>query len=188
MKTVEAGNNVVLHYIETIDDGIEYENTHHASPLNISIGKGQILKNVEEALLGMTVGETKKVELTPEQAFGERRDNSLSKFPRNIFPNNGNSLKLNETIVGRRSPEGPPILATVNSFTDEEIILDMNHPLAGKNVSYELEIIQIAEDTTTFQRSLDEYTVKELRGFAKEKGIKGFSTMKKAELVESLSS
>jgi len=64
----------------------------------------------------------------------------------------------------------------------------MNHPLAGKNVSYELEIIQIAEDTTTFQRSLDEYTVKELRGFAKEKGIKGFSTMKKAELVESLSS
>ena len=184
MKTVETGADVKLHYIVTIDEGIEYENTHHASPLNISIGKGQILKNIEDALLGMSVGETKKVDLTPQQAFGERREEALSNFPRSIFPNNGNSLRLNETIVGRRSPEGPPILATVRSFNDEEVVLDMNHPLAGKNVSYELEIIQIGEEKITFS----DYTVKELRSFAKEKGIKGFSTMKKAELVESLSS
>lgn len=149
MKTATSGNDVKLHYIVTIDNGTEFENTHNASPLNISIGKGQILKNVEDAIIGMSVGETKKVELTPKQAFGERREDSLSTFPRNIFPNNGNNLKLNETIVGRKGPEGPPILATVNSFTEAEVILDMNHPLAGKNVSYEIELVEINKEETT---------------------------------------
>lgn len=185
MKTVTNGNNVKVHYKGTFPDGEVFDDSRNrVEPLELVVGEGRLLTAFEEALVGMREGQIKNVFLTSAQAYGPVNPEATITVPRESFPESF-TLVTGEQVRGV-SPDGRPVLAKILSFTEEQVSLDVNHPLAGKDLNFEIELVKI--DGSEGTESFDNYTVKELRAFAKERGIKGFSTMKKAELVESLSS
>ena len=135
----------------------------------------------------MTEGETKTINLTADEAYGQVRPEAIVTAPRHAFPPDF------EFEVGLRvQGQGPagPVQAKILSFNEEHVELDHNHPLAGKDINFEIELVEIeaaATDTNTAEKSFGDHTLKELRAFAKEKGIRGFSRMKKADLITALS-
>ena len=186
MKTVQNGNNVVLHYKGTFPDGKVFDDSRLRGEdgMEVLVGAGRLLKAFETALVGMTEGETKNLSLKSNEAYGEPRQDAIISAPRSAFPQ---YFEFNTgAMVQGRGPQGQAVLAKIVSFDEETVTLDHNHPLAGKDLNFEIQMIQIQNSTST-DKDYSSFTVKELRSFAKEKGIKGFSTMKKAELVETLS-
>jgi len=183
MKTVENGSSVKLHYRGTFPDGEVFDDSRlRDQMMEIVVGKGEIIKGFEEALLGMTEGETKTINLASAEAYGPPRPEMIVKTALSAFPENF-EFEVGMKVQGR-SPTGQIVLAEILSFDEENVLLDHNHPLAGKDINFQIEMVQIEsnESTTDFNK----FTVKELRALAKNQGLKGFSTMKKAELIEIL--
>jgi|TARA_R100000315_G_C5192548_1_gene112416 peptidylprolyl isomerase len=184
MKTVENGNTVHVHYKGTFPDGEVFDDSRvRGETIQVQVGNGVLIKGFESALLGMTEGQVKTVNLTSDQAYGPVREEAFITAPKSAFPPDF-EFEKGMPVTGNSSKG--TFQARIISFTEDEVKLDHNHPLAGKDINFEIELVKI--DNLENTKSFDSYTVKELRSFAKEKGIKGFSTMKKAELVESLNS
>tara|TARA_R100001082_G_C4337572_1_gene148555 strand:- start:385 stop:957 length:573 start_codon:yes stop_codon:yes gene_type:complete len=188
MKTIENGNNVKLHYKGTFPDGEVFDDSRmRGDGLEVLVGEGKLLKAFESALVGMTEGETKKFSVKSDEAYGPLREEAIVTAPRGAFPED---FEFNTgAMVQGRGPQGQAVLAKIVSYDDNTVTLDHNHPLAGKDLNFEVDVIQINKfaDTSSFtEEFLTSQTVKELRTLAKQNGIKGFSTMKKAKLVESL--
>jgi len=184
MKTVENGASVQLHYKGTFPDGETFDDSRlRGRMMQVLVGEGRLLPRFESALLGMTEGETKSISLTADEAYGQPIPEAITKTSKDQFPEEF-PFEVGLSVQGQSS-DGRPVMAKIISIDNDSVILDHNHPLAGKDINFEIELVKIDGSES---QSFDNYTVKELRGFAREKGIKGFSTMKKAELVESLSS
>lgn len=185
MKKIQAGTTVNVHYKGTFKNGEVFDDSRaRGDTMKVLVGSGQLIKGFNDALIGMTEGETKKINITSDNAYGPRFPQAIFAAPRSSFPKD---FPFEEGLpVSGQNAEGQPIRARIISFSDTEVILDHNHPLAGKDLNFEIEVVKIDGSKTT--QTFGNHTVKELRAFAKEKGIKGFSTMKKAELIETLSS
>lgn len=182
MKVVENGSSVELHYKGTFPDGEVFDDSRaRGDTLNIDVGSGLLLKAFENALIGMTEGQTKTISLTADEAYGHPVQEAIVVAPKSSFPD-GFPFMEGLPVQGH-GPNGEPVHAKILSFTDTDVTLDHNHPLAGKDINFEIELVEIKTIKT-----LSDYSVKELKGFAKDRGIKGYSTMKKAELVEILNS
>jgi FKBP-type peptidyl-prolyl cis-trans isomerase 2 len=185
MKTIKKGAAVELHYKGTFSNGEIFDDSRsRGSTMSVLVGSGQVIKGFDTALVGMTEGQVKTVNLSSTDAYGPRYPEAVVTTSKKSFPD-GFPFEEGMPVAGQ-DPNGNPVRARIVSFTDTEVILDHNHPLAGKDLNFEIEVVKIggSKNTGTFGN----HTVKELRAFAKEKGIKGFSTMKKAELIETLSS
>jgi len=179
MKTVEVGNNVKVHYVGTLVDGTEFDSSRkRGETLEIEVGHPGLIAGFTNALIGMTEGQTKTVTLSAEEAYGERRQEALQRVPKTAFDPGFNFI-LGETIQGN-GPSGP-FLAKILELEEEEVVLDLNHPLAGEDLNFEIEMVEI-EGGTDFAT----LKVAELKALAKEHGFKGYSTLKKSQLVELL--
>ena len=181
MKTVEVGNNVKIHYVGTLTDGTEFDNSHkRGEAMSIEVGSPGLIAGFGNALLGMTEGQTKTVTLTPDEAYGARNPEAIQQVPMSAFGEDFDFV-IGGTIQGN-GPMGP-FLAKIQSLEEEaqQVILDMNHPLAGQHLNFEIEMIEI-EGTTDFA----DLKVAELKAIAKERGFKGYSTLKKTELMQLL--
>ena len=185
MKKVKTGAMVNVHYRGTFNSGEVFDDSRsRGSTMSVLVGSGQLIKGFNDALIGMSEGETKSVNIPSDDAYGPRFPQAIFAAPKSSFPKD---FPFQEGLsVSGQNGEGEAIRARIVSFTDTEVVLDHNHPLAGKDLNFEIEVVKINDGENN--KSFNEYTVKELRAFAKERGIKGFSTMKKAELVETLSS
>ena len=142
MKAIN-GHNVSVHYVGTLTDGTEFDNSRaRGQTVSFEIGSGRMISGFNDAVVGMTVGETKKVTLAPEQAYGVRNENALQNVPRDAF-----SEDFNFEIGGMIQGNGPrgPFLAKIHEVGDQEIILDMNHPLAGQELNFEIELVSVEE-------------------------------------------
>ena len=148
MKTVINGNNVTLHYKGTFTNGEVFDDSRvRGTPMNIMVGKGNLIKGFENALLGMKEGEVKNINLTADEAYGQPVAEAIVSVPRTAFPQD---FKFEEGIlVSGTSPTGQPMHATIVSFTDAEVTLDHNHPLVGKDLNFEIEMIKIQDSETT---------------------------------------
>ena len=161
MKTVEVGNNVKLHYVGTLNDGTEFDSSHSRhEPIEFTVGEAHLLKAFENAVLGMTEGETKTVKLTAEEAYGERNEDALQTVPMAAFGPDFDFI-IGGTVQGQ-GPMGP-FLAKIQALEEEaqQVILDMNHPLAGEDLTFEIEMLTIAADTSTPQTTDSETTTTE---------------------------
>tara|TARA_R100000664_G_C2694748_1_gene97428 strand:+ start:145 stop:723 length:579 start_codon:yes stop_codon:yes gene_type:complete len=191
MNKVETGALVKLHYKGTFPNGETFDDSRQSigQPIECIVGAGKLLRAFESALVGMKTGEIKNVFLKTEQAYGPPNPNLIGEVPRSAFPEDY-EFQIGMPVKGTNSETGRTQLAVIVSWTDDKVTIDMNHPLAGKDVNFEIEVMSFenaeipAQDET---KSLEDHTVKELRRLAKIKKIRGFSAMKKAELVESLS-
>ena len=141
---IENGNTVCFHYVGTLDDGTEFDNSvSRNEPLTSQIGKGQIIPGFEDALLGMGVGEKKSVSINANNAYGEYNNDAVKSFPIDSF-SEGFVPVLGETVQGQNE-RGQTFSATIKESSEESVVLDFNHPLAGKNLNFEIEVVSIEE-------------------------------------------
>jgi peptidylprolyl isomerase len=139
---VESGNTVALHYRGTLDDGEQFDNSYErGEPLTFQSGVGQVVPGFETAVMGMTIGETKAFTLQPDEAYGPAHPEAVQQVPHSAF---APGMDLSEgTVIQGQAPDGSPMMARVVSNDEDTVTVDMNHPLAGKSLTFEVEIVSI---------------------------------------------
>lgn len=143
MSVVVAGNKVKIHYTGTFDDGEIFDSSRAAQPLEFEVGAGQVIPGFDNAVIGMAVGETKQVRLPEEEAYGPYNQEMVfaaepNQFAEGLTPEVGQQFQI-------ETEDGIPLLLTVKSVDGEKVILDANHPMAGKVLNFDLEVIEISQ-------------------------------------------
>ena len=141
MAEATSGDTVRIHYTGTLDDGSTFDSSRERDPLEFKLGSGQVIAGFDAAVEGMTVGEAKTVNIPADQAYGTHDPSRAQSFPRDKIPANipleiGTQLQL-------QSAQGHPIQVRVAEVTDEAVVLDANHPLAGKDLTFDIELVEI---------------------------------------------
>jgi len=144
MSTVENGQKVSVHYVGTLDDGTEFDSSHsRGEPIMFEVGSGQLIAGFDSSIVGMAVGETKEITLGPTEAYGEANPELLQSFPQASFPPDFN-FEVGEVVQGQNQA-GQPVFAKIDSVGDEDVVLDLNHPMAGKTLNFAIELVSIVE-------------------------------------------
>ncbi|MCI5124970.1 MAG: peptidylprolyl isomerase [Candidatus Electrothrix sp. AR5] len=142
MTVAKSGDSVKVHYTGTLEDGTQFDSSAGVDPLEFTLGGGQVIAGFDEAITGMAPGEKKNVTIPAEKAYGQRNEDMVINAPRDevpedITPEVGQRLQL-------AGPNNQPIMVEVTKVTDEHIQLDANPPLAGKDLTFDLELVEIA--------------------------------------------
>ena len=141
--TVTVGNTVTLHYEGTLNDESVFDSSFaRGEPITITTGEGQLLPEFEGALIGMATGEEKTFTIESANAYGERDPNATANLERDIFPED---MDLSEgmTIPLMNSETNQTLMATITEVTDNGITADFNHPLAGNDLKFTVEILTV---------------------------------------------
>lgn len=138
---VKKGDTVSVHYTGTFEDGREFDTTGGRDPFCFQVGSGQVIQGFDEAVLGMETGEKKTVSIPADKAYGERDENMVHEIPKADL---GGAAVSEGDIVEMRSREGEVIPATIGKVTDDAVVIDFNHPLAGRTLNFELELIELS--------------------------------------------
>lgn len=141
---VKNGDTVKVHYILKDADGEIVESSADTSPVEFKLGEGNMIPGFEKAVLGMELNEKKTVEIAPEDAYGPRDDKKIFDFDRSKAPEDFNP-QVGQTIQMHR-PDGQSFAVTVLGETDKGFRLDANHPLAGKVLNFDIELIEITTE------------------------------------------
>ncbi|MBK5911228.1 peptidylprolyl isomerase [Rhodothalassium salexigens] len=144
MAEAKTGDRVSVHYKGTLDDGQQFDNSRERDePIDFVVGDNQIIAGFEDAVKGMTPGDTKAVRVEAEDAYGERRDELVFTVPKSELPDDV------EVEVGSRlqlgTPDGQSVVVTVTAIDDDNLTLDANHMLAGKALNFEIELVDVQE-------------------------------------------
>ena len=138
---VKNGNNVKVHYVGTFDDGTEFDNSRtRGQTLDFEVGSERLLPAFNEAVVGMQEGDTKSVSLEAERAYGTIDPNAFQEVPKQQFGDDF-VFEVGGMIQGQ-TPTGP-FLARIHEIQEQNITLDFNHPLAGKDLNFEIELVSI---------------------------------------------
>jgi peptidylprolyl isomerase len=141
MTQVKSGDTVKIHYTGKLSDGTVFDTSNNKDPLQFTVGKGQVIEGFDEAVTGMTVGETKTAEIPCEKGYGRRNDNMIivvdkKQVPPELKPEVGQRLEVG-------SASGELLAVTVIEVGEENITLDANPPLAGEDLTFDLELLEI---------------------------------------------
>ncbi len=146
MEKVENGVFVSVDYKGTLQDGKLFDSSEGRAPLEVEFGAGNVIKGFEAALEGMSLNEKKTFTLAPNDAYGERNDDSIHTFPRTEMPSDMNP-KIGE-VIAIVTPDGKQVPAQINKIDDQNVTVDMNHPLAGETLTFEIEVVGISKTAT----------------------------------------
>ena len=135
------GDTVKIHYTGRLQDGAVFDSSSDREPLQFKIGSGQVIPGFEEAVTGMTVGEKKIVQIPCDKAYGEQNPSLIMEVAREHFPTEINPEIGQRFEVG--SPSGELLAVTVIEINEENITLDANPPLAGKDLTFDIELVEI---------------------------------------------
>ena len=144
MSMIKEGHNVKVHYKGTLEDGTEFDNSKlRGQPIEFQVGAGQMIKGFDSGVRGMGLGEVKTFTIPSNEAYGDVNPEAIKEYPKNVFPPDFN-FTVGGTVHGT-TPTGQPAMARIVSYADETVILDHNHPLAGEDLTFEVEVIEIDE-------------------------------------------
>ena len=141
MKKIENGNTVTVNYTGKLEDGSIFDSSLNEGrePLTAVLGEGSLIKGFEDGLINMSEGESKTVEIEPSEAYGEYREDMINSIPKTQVPE---GVSVGDMLQGF-GPMGP-INVKVVEVNEETVMLDANHPLAGKKLIFDLEVVSIA--------------------------------------------
>lgn len=141
MHQAKRGDTVHVHYRGTLDDGTEFDSSSGSDPIVFTIGSGQVIPGFETAVEGMAAGEKKTERIEAEHAYGDRRDELVFTVGREQMPD-GADVEVGDMLrVG--FPDGSNAAVQVAALDEQSVTLDANHPLAGKDLTFELELVSI---------------------------------------------
>lgn len=141
MAEAKKGDKVSVHYTGKLEDDTVFDSSTGGDPLSFEIGSGQIIPGFEKGVIGMAPGDSKTVDIAPDQAYGPYRDDqiievSAEKLPDDIDPEVGQRLQVQQQ-------NGETAVVTVKEVTDDAVKLDANHPLAGKKLTFDIELVSV---------------------------------------------
>jgi FKBP-type peptidyl-prolyl cis-trans isomerase 2 len=143
MADVKSGDRVKVHYTGRLTDGTEFDSSRDREPLVVTIDAGQVIPGFNEGLKGMKVGDEKTVNIAAPDAYGERSDEQTMKVPIEQLPTDP-PLSIGMTLVGN-DPNGGQFQVTLVEINEETATLDGNHTLAGKELIFDLELLEIMD-------------------------------------------
>ena len=141
MSTAKKGDNVKVHYKGTLTTGEQFDSSEGRAPLAFTVGAGQMIKGFDDAIPGMAVGDKKTINIAPSDAYGEKNPEAIIEFPKSNIPEGmelqpGMKLQL-------QNQEGYPVPVVVTDVKDDVVVLDANHELAGKELVFDIELVEI---------------------------------------------
>ena len=141
MEQVKEGDVVRVHYKGTLTDGEQFDSSEGRDPLEFTVGAGQMIKGFDAAMPGMTVGEKKTINILPEDAYGHKDEQAIIEFAKENIPKD---MKLELGMpLQLRNESGQPFPVTVAEIKDDIVVLDANHSLAGKELVFDIELMEI---------------------------------------------
>jgi peptidylprolyl isomerase len=140
MPQAKAGDTVRIHYTGTLKDGTVFDSSQGREPLEFTLGAGQVIPGFDAAVSGMEVGARRTVTIPADEAYGPRRDDMLLAIPREQVPPHVNPAVGEQLQVGQGQEQ---FLVTVAEVNEREVVLDGNHPLAGEDLTFALELVGI---------------------------------------------
>jgi peptidylprolyl isomerase/FKBP-type peptidyl-prolyl cis-trans isomerase SlpA len=137
------GDEVQVHYTGKLEDGTVFDSSEEGEPLSFTIGENRVIPGFEEAVTGMEPGDSKTTEVEPEQAYGEHRDDMVmemerDQIPGEVDPEVGQQLQL-------RLENGQTVPVLITALGEETVTIDANHPLAGRKLIFEIEVVDVTE-------------------------------------------
>ena len=140
MTKIKNGDNVSVHYTGKLEDGSVFDTSlaEGREPLTVTLGQGQLIPGFENGLIDMTTGEIKTIELEPENAYGDINPQLMSEIPLSQVPE---GVKTGDMLQGQN--QFGPVSVVVKEVKEETVVLDMNHPLAGKKLIFDLEVVSV---------------------------------------------
>jgi peptidylprolyl isomerase len=140
--SIANGDTVSLHYTGKIDSGDVFDSSREREPLEVTVGQGQLIPGFEDALMGMSEGETKSFRIEPENAYGAHRPELVQDVARSMIPE---EIDLKPGVrLNTRNEHGQEMTLTVIEADSEKVKLDANHPLAGKALNFDIEVMKVA--------------------------------------------
>lgn len=141
MTQAKAGNNVKVHYTGKLDDGTVFDSSIEREPLQFSLGSGNVIPGFEEAIIGMTPGQSKTATIPPDQAYGPQREELViivekEQIPSDLSVEVGQQLQISQN-------DGEVIPVIVTDISDSQVTLDANHPLAGQQLTFDIELVEV---------------------------------------------
>jgi FKBP-type peptidyl-prolyl cis-trans isomerase 2 len=138
---IQKGSKVKIHYTLSVD-GEQIESSRGGEALSYVHGEGNIIPGLEEELAGLSEGDTKDVRVTPDQAYGQRDPGAVQQVPKTAFQE-PDKLDVGGMVSGRTG-EGQAFQARVTEIGDDTVTLDLNHPLAGKTLDFQIEVVGVS--------------------------------------------
>lgn len=141
MSKAKEGKTVRVHYTGKLANGEVFDSSEGHQPLEFTIGNGTLIPGFEKGVVGMDVGDTKTIEISPKEAYGERREELVVEvnkddFPDTVTPTLGQRLQI-------RQQGSDPIVVTITELKEETVTLDANHPLAGYTLFFDVEMVAV---------------------------------------------
>ena len=142
MQEVKNGDKVKVHYQGKLRNGETFDSSNGRDPLEFTVGSGQVIKGFDQGVMGMKVGDKRTVEIPVQDAYGEKQDEMMIEFPKSQFPAEMNPEEGMQLMMNNGSGQSFPV--TVTEVRTESVILDANHPLAGQDLIFDIELVEIA--------------------------------------------
>jgi peptidylprolyl isomerase len=141
MSQAKNGDTVKVHFTGRLENGEVFSKSEVESPIEVTLGNGELLPGFERGIVGMEVGEKKTITVPPEEAYGPKQEDLMveinkSNLPENVTPAIGKGLRI-------RQSDGEDIRVIISDMTEDTVTLDGNHPLAGVTLLFELELVGI---------------------------------------------
>lgn len=134
-------DSVKVHYTGTLDDGTVFDSSRDGEPLEFCVGSGQVIRGFDEAVVDMSSGETKTVRVSAPDAYGLRNEDLVATVNRSKFPA---GMELTPGLhLQMKKPDGMILNVLVTRIAEDEVTLDANHPFAGKDLTFEIEVLEI---------------------------------------------
>ena len=141
MAQVKEGDVVKVHYTGTLVNGEQFDSSAGREPLEFTVGAGQMIKGFDAAMPGMAVGDKKTINIAPEEGYGTVNEDAIIHFPKENIPAD---MKLEPGMqLTLSDPQGNPVPVVVVELTEEAVVLDANHFLAGKELVFDIELVEI---------------------------------------------
>ncbi|MEZ0483741.1 FKBP-type peptidyl-prolyl cis-trans isomerase [Fibrella aquatica] len=142
MAQAQAGDTVQVHYTGTLTDGTLFDSSQGRSPLEFTLGSGQVIKGFDDGITGMAVGDHKTINIPHEEAYGPANETMVFTLNRSDIPDEI-PLEVGMTLNMHEDGNPQPVPVIVRALSDDSVTLDANHPLAGQDLTFELELVSI---------------------------------------------
>lgn len=140
-EQAKKGDKVKVHYHGKLNDGSTFDSSNGRQPLEFEIGSGMVIKGFDEGITGMSVGDKKTISIPAEHAYGSVQEDMVIEFPRSNFPPDI-TPEIGMTL-NMHSENGEELPVVIKNINDETITLDANHPLAGKDLIFDIELVDL---------------------------------------------
>jgi FKBP-type peptidyl-prolyl cis-trans isomerase 2 len=142
MSQVKSGDTVKMHYTGKLENGEVFDSSRERDPLEFTIGSGKVMPGIEKGIIGMEIGDTRTIEIPPEDALGPRREDLVVEMKKSDFPEDM-SFKIGQMMQMQRK-DGDSLVVTIRDINGDNVTLDANHPLAGRTLVFDVELLEIA--------------------------------------------